>query len=118
MKRPATESSRASEVVIGGRRLRLTHLSKTLWPDDGLTKGDLIQYYRNVAPFMLPHLRDRPLTLKLYPDGIPGAPIFLQASPRGTPSWITRWPHTLASRRRPLQRYLTAFALSRRCPTP
>ena len=99
MKQPATESPRASEVVIDRRRLRLTHLSKVLWPDDGLTKGDLIQYYRNVAPFMLPHLRDRPLTLKLYPDGIPGAPIFLQASPRGTPSWITRWPHTLASRR-------------------
>jgi bifunctional non-homologous end joining protein LigD len=99
MNRPPSGTIPPREVLVGGRRLRLTNLAKVLWPDDGLTKGDLIQYYRAVAPVILPHLRDRPLTLKLYPDGIRAAPIFLQASPRGTPSWIRRWPHALASRR-------------------
>ncbi len=86
------------EVVVGGRKLRLTNQDKVLWRDDGLTKGDLVRYYQAVAPYMLPHLRDRPLTLKLFPDGIDQSPIFLQAAPRGTPSWITRWPHHLTSR--------------------
>ena len=91
-------TKQAVEVVVGGRRLRLTNQQKVLWPDDGLTKGSLVRYYQAVAPFILPHLHERPLTLKLYPDGITQAPIFLQAVPRGTPSWITRWPHHLASR--------------------
>lgn len=85
------------EMVIGGRRLRLSNEDKLLWPDDGLTKGDLIAYYRAVAPTILPHLRERPLTLKLYPDGIAKAPIFLQAAPRGTPDWVVTWPHHLTS---------------------
>ena len=97
MDRPTTRAKRAVEVVVGGRQVRLTNQDKVLWPDDGLTKGDLVRYYQAVAPVMLPHLRDRPLTLKLYPDGIGDAPIFLQAVPRGTPNWITRWPHRLAS---------------------
>jgi bifunctional non-homologous end joining protein LigD len=88
----------AIEIVVGGNTLKLTNQDKVLWPRDGITKGDLVGYYREVAPFILPHLRDRPLTLKLYPDGIDADPIFLQAMPRGTPAWIERWPHRLASR--------------------
>jgi bifunctional non-homologous end joining protein LigD len=88
----------AIEVTLDGHTLRLTNQDKLLWPDDGLTKGDLVRYYQAVAPFMLPHLRDRPLTLKLYPDGIGTAPIFVQAVPHGTPTWIKRWPHHLTSR--------------------
>ena len=84
--------------VVGTRRVRLTNQDKVLWPADRLTKGDLVRYYREVAAVILPHLRDRPLTLKLYPDGIDATPIFLQAVPRGTPAWIKRWPHHLASR--------------------
>jgi bifunctional non-homologous end joining protein LigD len=86
------------EATIGGRRLTLTNQDKALWPDDGLTKRDLVQYYRAVAPAILPHLHDRPLTLKLYPDGIDRQPIFLQAAPRGAPTWFKRWPHQLVSR--------------------
>jgi len=91
-----SKSKRA--VAIGGRQVTLSNEHKLLWPDDGVTKGALIDYYRAVAPTMLPHLRDRPLTLKLYPDGIDRAPIFLQAAPRGTPAWIATWPHHLVSR--------------------
>ncbi len=88
----------ARQVVIEGRPLRLTNQEKVLWPDDGLTKGDLVAYYRAVARVILPHLHDRPLTLKIYPDGIDTGPIFLQAAPRGTPEWIQRWQHHLVSR--------------------
>src|SRR5512140_3329580 len=49
--------------------LRLSNLGKVFWPGEGITKGDLIDYYRAVAPFLLPHLRDRPFTMKRYPDG-------------------------------------------------
>ena len=93
---PGSTTSR--EVVIAGRQLRLSNERKVLWPDDGLTKGDLIAYYRAVAPTILPHLRDRPLTLKLYLDGIDEAPIFLQAAPRGTPDWIPTWAHRFVGR--------------------
>ena len=88
----------ARQVVIEGRPLRLTNQEKVLWPDDGLTKGDLVAYYRAAARVILPHLHDRPLTLKIYPDGIDAGPIFLQAAPRGTPEWIQRWQHHLVSR--------------------
>src|SRR5919202_1753020 len=86
--------------VVGTRQVRLTNQDKVLWPADRLTKVDLVRYYREVAAVILPHLRDRPLTLKLYPDGIDATPIFLQAVPRGTPAWIKRWPHHLTSRGR------------------
>jgi bifunctional non-homologous end joining protein LigD len=91
-------SGSAQEVTIGERSVRLTNQHKLLWPADGLTKGDLAAYYRAVAPTILPHLRDRPLTLKIYPDGIDEGPIFLQAAPRGTPTWIRTWRHQLVSR--------------------
>lgn len=93
---PAVKSSQQT-VAIGNRQVRLTNQAKVLWPEDGLTKGDLVGYYRAIAPTILPHLQDRPLTLKLYPDGIREPPIFLQAAPRGTPDWITLWPHKLVS---------------------
>jgi DNA ligase D len=65
-----------------------TNLSKTLWPDDGITKGDLIEYYRAVAPALLPALRDRPLTVRRYPDGIGGQTFFQKNAPKGTPEWV------------------------------
>ena len=84
-------------ISIDGQEVVLTNQEKVLWPEDGLTKGDLVAYYREVAAAILPHLRDRPLTLKIYPDGIGEQPIFLQAAPRGTPDWIATWPHHLVS---------------------
>lgn len=77
-------------VRIGSRELSLSNLKKVLWPRDGYTKGDLIEYYENVAPFALPHLRGRPLTLQRYPNGIDGATFFEKQVPRGMPDWIDR----------------------------
>ena len=68
--------------------LRFTNLDKVLWPGDGLTKGDLIEYYRAVAPSLLPHLRRRPLTVKRYPNGIDGETFFQKNAPKGTPDWV------------------------------
>ena len=56
----------------GKRVLRLSNLDKPFWPEEGITKGDLLAYYRDIAPVLLPHLRDRPFTLKRYPDGWQG----------------------------------------------
>ena len=59
-----------TQLAVAGRTLQFTNLDKVLWPRDGYTKGDLIAYYRAVAPWLLPHVRGRPLTLERYPDGI------------------------------------------------
>ena len=87
----------ARQVVIEGRPLSLTNQDKVLWPDDGLTKGDLVAYYRAVARVMLPHLHDRPLTLKIYPDGIDAGPIFSKprhaARPSGSKGGSIIWSH-------------------------
>src|SRR5687768_3558593 len=92
------QSGQTRQVVIEGRSVRLTNQDKVLWPEEGLTKGDLVTYYRAVARVILPHLHNRPLTLKIYPDGIDAGPIFLQAAPHGTPEWVQTWQHHLVSR--------------------
>jgi bifunctional non-homologous end joining protein LigD len=68
--------------------LRLSNLDKVYWPEDGYTKGDLIEYYRKVSPWMLPYLRDRPVVLTRYPDGIAGKSFYQKNSPEFLPSWI------------------------------
>jgi bifunctional non-homologous end joining protein LigD len=70
------------------RAPRLTNLEKVFWPGEGLTKGDLVSYYREIAPWMLHYLRDRPLTLTRYPDGIEGKSFFQKDAPEWTPSWV------------------------------
>jgi bifunctional non-homologous end joining protein LigD len=76
------------EVVVEGRTLRLTNLDKVLYPETGFTKGDLIGYYAAVAPVLLPHLRDRPLTLKRYPDGVHGEHFYEKQCPSHRPEWV------------------------------
>ncbi|MCL6450111.1 MAG: non-homologous end-joining DNA ligase [Acetobacteraceae bacterium] len=83
---------RGQEVEVGGRRLLVRNLDKVLWPEDGYTKADLISYYLQVAPVMLPHLRDRPLVLTRYPDGIHGAHFYQKDLPDGTPDWVASVP--------------------------
>lgn len=68
--------------------LSVSNLDKVLFPRDGYTKGDLIAYYRHVAPWLLPHLRDIPLTLQRYPDGIDAQSFFEKHLPRGLPDWV------------------------------
>ena len=91
------------EFRIGRRRIRLTHPDRVLFPEDGVTKGDLAEYYAEVGDAIVPHLRDRPFTLKRYPDGIRGRPYFHKQAPKGKPAWIpTRrfrtWPREGESR--------------------
>jgi bifunctional non-homologous end joining protein LigD len=68
--------------------VKLTSPDRVLYPDDGITKGDLFEYYRDVAPAIVPHLCDRPFTMKRYPHGITGEVFFQKQAPRGMPSWI------------------------------
>jgi bifunctional non-homologous end joining protein LigD len=68
--------------------LRITNPDKVFWPQQGYTKGDLIDYYRAVAPYLLPYLRDRPLVLTRYPDGIGGKSFFQKDAPEYVPSWL------------------------------
>jgi bifunctional non-homologous end joining protein LigD len=72
---------------VGGRELRLTNLDKVLWPS-GETKGDLISYYVEIAPFLLPHLEGRPLTLKRYPNGVDDKFFFEKQAPSHRPDWV------------------------------
>ncbi len=72
----------------GKRELRLSNLDKPFWPEEGITKGDLISYYRDVAEVLVPHLRGRPFTMKRYPDGWQGKNFFQKQSPSHMPAWI------------------------------
>jgi bifunctional non-homologous end joining protein LigD len=75
-------------VLVEGRRLKLTNWDKVLYPATGFTKGDLIAYYARIAPFVLPHLRDRPLTLKRYPNGVDAQYFYEKQSPSHRPEWV------------------------------
>jgi bifunctional non-homologous end joining protein LigD len=75
-------------IVTDGRALKISNWSKVLFPATGFTKGDLIAYYARVAPAVLPHLRDRPLTLKRYPDGVQAPYFYEKQSPSHRPDWV------------------------------
>jgi bifunctional non-homologous end joining protein LigD len=91
------------ELTVGRRRVRVTHPERVLFPADGVTKGDLAEYYAAIGDAIVPHLRERPFTLKRYPYGIRGQPYFAKQAPKGKPPWIpTRrfrtWPREGESR--------------------
>lgn len=73
---------------LGGRSLEVGNWDKTWFPGEGLTKGDVVEYYRRVADRMLPHLRGRPVTLHRWPDGIDGTDFFQQSRPDHLPDWV------------------------------
>jgi bifunctional non-homologous end joining protein LigD len=75
-------------VVVDGRQLRISNWDKLLFPRAGLTKGDLIAYYTRIAPAVVPHLRDRPLTLKRYPNGVEEPYFYEKQSPSHRPEWV------------------------------
>ncbi|MGH3060926.1 MAG: DNA ligase D [Gaiellaceae bacterium] len=87
-----------TELRRGRRTLRLSNLDKVFWPDEGITKGDLLAYYREVAPALLPHLRDRPFTMKRYPDGWQGNHFFQKDAPSHMPEWIPSKTYRSTSR--------------------
>jgi bifunctional non-homologous end joining protein LigD len=76
------------EVDLAGRVVKLTNLQKLFWPELGITKGKLIQYYIDVAPVLLPHLKDRAMVMKRYPNGAAGDFFFMKRSPKPRPPWI------------------------------
>ena len=126
--KPASEVGRerpAADIVrVGKRELRLSNLDKLFWPDEGISKGDLIDFYRQVAPVLVPHLRGRPFTMRRYPDGAAGKPFleskkrlatevetpskpsksrvgshfFQKDAPSHMPGWIPTFPHETTTR--------------------
>ena len=91
------------ELEVGRRQVRLTSPDKLLFPGDGVTKRKLADYYAAIGDTMVPHLRNRPFTLKRYPYGIRGQPYFAKQAPKGKPPWVpTRqfrtWPREGGSR--------------------
>ena len=85
MKIPAGKNA---AVALGDREVKLTNLDKPFWPELGVTKRDLLQYYADVAPVLLPHLVDRAMVMKRYPDGATGEPFFMKRAPTPRPEWI------------------------------
>ncbi len=79
-------------VEIGGRELSISNLDKIFFPENGFTKGDVIAFYSGIADVLLPHLRDRPLTMKRFPDGVTGKFFYEKNSPKHTPSWVKTFP--------------------------
>jgi len=77
-----------TDVEVEGRRLALRNLDKVFYPEVGFTKGDVIDYYARIAPALLPHLRDRPLTLKRYPEGVEGPYFYEKRCPSHRPTWM------------------------------
>jgi bifunctional non-homologous end joining protein LigD len=76
------------EVEVDGKQLRLTNIDKVMYPAVGFTKGQVIDYYTRVAPYLLPHLAERPLTLKRYPNGVDGDFFYEKQCPRHRPDWV------------------------------
>jgi bifunctional non-homologous end joining protein LigD len=70
------------------REVAFSNLDKVFWPQEKITKGDLIEYHRRIAPWILPYLRDRPLVLTRYPDGVEGKSFFQKDAPEWAPSWV------------------------------
>ncbi|HEV2931450.1 MAG TPA: non-homologous end-joining DNA ligase, partial [Propionibacteriaceae bacterium] len=85
---PAQRVGDAWRLEADGRELRLSNLNKVYWPDDGITKGDLLAYYWNTAELLLPYLHDRPLTMKRMPDGLAGEPFYEKQVPAHAPDWL------------------------------
>lgn len=80
------------ELVMGAQRVRLTHLQKAFWPELGLTKGDLLRYYADIAPVLLPHLACRAMVMKRYPNGAAGKFFFQKRVPEPHPDWLELCP--------------------------
>ncbi len=84
----AGPTPRAASVAPLPKDVKFSNLDKVFWPDEGYTKGDLIEYYRAISPWLLPYLKDRPLVLTRYPDGITGKSFFQKDAPGFIPEWV------------------------------
>ncbi|HEX5174962.1 MAG TPA: DNA ligase D [Gaiellaceae bacterium] len=106
--KPARSVRRESPVEATEAGVKLSNLDKPFWPEDDpggpITKGDLLDYYRAVAPAVLPHLRGRPFTMRRYPDGAYGKAFFQKDAPKGMPEWVERFRVQVSTRERPPKR--------------
>ncbi|MDQ3314521.1 MAG: non-homologous end-joining DNA ligase [Verrucomicrobiota bacterium] len=85
-----------AELIVEGKKLPVSNLNKVLYPKAGFTKGQVIDYYVRIAPVLLPHLKDRPLTLKRYPNGVDGMFFYEKNCPSHRPAWVKTakvWSH-------------------------
>jgi len=98
------EEPMATEIRKGKRVLKLSNLDKPFWPEAGITKGDLLSYYQRVASVLVPHLKDRPFTMKRYPDGWQGNHFFQKDAPKGMPEWIPTQSIVVTTREKPRQK--------------
>jgi bifunctional non-homologous end joining protein LigD len=78
---------------LGNQAVQVSHLEKVYWPQTGFTKGELLDYYRQIAPVLLPYLKDRPVTLRMYPQGVEGTSYYLRDCPADAPEWLRRVPY-------------------------
>jgi bifunctional non-homologous end joining protein LigD len=103
--KPAEDVRRERPLEATEGKVKLSNLEKVFWPDDdpsgGITKGDLIDYYRAVAEVIVPHLKARPFTMRRYPDGAFGKAFFQKDAPKGMPEWIPRFHVQVSTRERP-----------------
>ena len=95
---PPSNSLLQGTVRRGKRELKLVNLDKPFWPDEGITKGDLLRYYQEVAPVLLPHVEGRPFTMRRYPDGAYGKAFFQKDAPSHMPEWIPRFRAQVSAR--------------------
>jgi bifunctional non-homologous end joining protein LigD len=95
----------------GSRELKLSNLDKVFFPEEGITKGDLLEYYRAVAPVLVPHLKDRPFTMVRWPDGIEAGRFFQKDAPSHMPEWIPTYRALVSTRESPRRKKWVNFPL-------
>jgi len=98
-------------ITRGSRELKLSNLDKVFFPVEGVTKGDLLEYYRAVASALLPHLKDRPFTMVRWPDGVEGKKFFQKDAPSHMPEWIPTFRTQVSTRESPRQRKWVNFPI-------
>jgi bifunctional non-homologous end joining protein LigD len=84
------EDANSAVWQVGDREVRVTHLSKLYWPSTSVTKGDALRYYLAIASTILPYLRDRPVTMRMFPEGAAGPSFYRREAPEDAPAWIRR----------------------------
>jgi bifunctional non-homologous end joining protein LigD len=105
------EEPTADRITKGSRELKLSNLDKVFFPKEGITKGDLIAYYRAIAPVLVPHLENRPFTMVRWPDGIEAGRFFQKDAPSHMPEWIRTYRALVSTRESPRRRKWVNFPL-------
>jgi bifunctional non-homologous end joining protein LigD len=87
---------------VDGREITVTNLDKLFWPEHHITKGDLLAFYRDIAPTLLPYLHDRPFIMRVWPDGVSGKNFYRWRVPSHAPEWLDRFVYQLQTAQRSL----------------